>query len=338
MSAGVSVARALAGSWRDPPPTAGPDAARIAEVEEQLIRSGGGGLVWWRIRADPALSDSPIGKRFHEAFKLNSVYASMHRDQISRVLKGLRDSGLEPILFKGWDCARTYPHEGMRPYGDIDLCLLPQDVEKARSTLAGSPDESAVDLEHDEIEAAWIPGIVERSESVPLGDTAVRVMGPEDRLRTLALHALKGEVWGPRSLCDVALAVESRPDEFDWGVCLTDDPVVHDWVLTAISLAGKLLGADLGGVPTKTPPRWMVRRTLGMWSAPWPAKHGVELAPLPNARHPLVLLSAMAERWPGPVQATVSGRARFGNAPRLPLQLLDVLRRTLDYMARRATR
>ncbi|MCJ7832734.1 MAG: hypothetical protein MUP92_04720, partial [Actinobacteria bacterium] len=69
--AGVSVARALAGSWRVAPPPVGPDIGRITEVEEQLMRSGAAGLVWWRIRSDPTLSESPIGKRFHEAFKLN---------------------------------------------------------------------------------------------------------------------------------------------------------------------------------------------------------------------------------------------------------------------------
>jgi len=302
------------------------------------MRSGTAGLVWWRIRPDPTLSDSPVGRRFFEAFKLNTVHARVHEDQISRVLQVLREGGLEPVLFKGWDCARTYPHAGVRPYGDIDLCLPPRDAEKARVILAGTPDESVVDVKHDEIEAAWIPGIVERSESVPLGDIAVRVMGSEDRLRTLALHALKGDVWSPRSLCDVALAVESRPNDFDWDICLTEDFVLRDWVLTGIALAGKLLGADLAGVPVKTSPRWIVRRTLDMWSAPWPAKHGVELGPLPGARQPLALLRALGERWPGPVQATISGRALFGVAPRLPLQLADVLRRTVEYVARRPSR
>lgn len=335
MKAGVSVARALTGSWRDHPPPAGPDMAAIADAEEQLMRSGAGGLVWWRIRSDQNLSESPIGQRFLDAFKLTTLQAQIHESRITRVFKDLGDAGLEPLLYKGWDCARTYPHPGMRPYGDIDLCLLPHDADRARSVLAGNPDNENVDFEHHEIETAWIPGLFDRCVSMPFGEVTVRVMGPEDRLRTLALHALYGEVWIPRSLCDVALDVESRPKDFDWDVCLTQDPIVRNWVLTAIALACELLGSDPTGVPATRLPQWVGRRTLKMWSSPWPTKRGVKLSPLPSVTRPLPLLRGLIKRWPGPIQATLSRRAKFGSAPRLPLQITDVLRRTVSYSARR---
>lgn len=338
MGAGASVARALAGSWRDPPALGGLDMETLVEVEEQLMRRGTAGLVWWRIRADPAVSESPIGNRFLEAFKMNTVFAGVHQAQISRVLKTLGEADLDPILLKGWDCARAYPHPGMRPYGDIDLCLPPRDEERARSILAGSPDGIGIDLEHWEIDAGSLPGLFDRSVTVELDGLPVRVMGPEDRLRTLAIHALKGEVWSPRSLCDVALAVESRPEDFAWEVCLTGDPVVRDWVLTGISLAGHLLGADLDGVPAKAVPGWVARRTLHMWSSPWPTKHGTGLQRLPHPGRPLALWRGLGARWPGPVQATLSAHTPFDDSPRLTLQLADVARRTFRFLTRQPGR
>lgn len=316
-------------------------------AEDQLIRSGAGGLAWWRLSRGQAAEPSSAS-RFQEAFRLTTILTKASEERVPRLVQALGEAGVEPLLFKGWDCSRMYPARGMRPYGDIDLCVRPRDHARARDALAGHPDGVFVDLQVDVgfkfpdwmVSDAWIDALFARSRTAVLDGVAVRLMGEEDRLRTLALHALKGGVWYPRSLCDVAVAVESRSPSFSWDTCLSPDPLVRDWVQTSLGLAGRLLGADLRGVPDarRELPNWLVRTVLHTWESPFPSDHGAELRPLSGLTDPVALARGIAARWPGPIQATLSGHARFGPSPRLPLQLADVARRTARRLRRSLAR
>lgn len=341
MRPGIAVARALAGSWRPVPPP--PDLAAASAAEEQLLRSGAGGLAWWRISQDHTLGSS-TASRLSEAFRLTTILAKANEERATQLIEALRDGGVEPLLFKGWDCSRMYPHRGMRPHGDVDLCVRPSERARAEAVLEHHPYGVFVDLQVDVgfrfidwmTSEAWLEELFARSRTATLNGVEVRVLGDEDRLRTLALHAFKGGCWVPRSLCDVAVALETRPEGFSWETCLTADPLVRDWVYTSMGLARRLLGADLRDVPgaRETLPNWLMRDVLGRWDAPYPADFGAELSPLPGFSDPLGMARGILARWPGPIQATLTGRSRFGSSPRMPLQLADVARRSVRWLTR----
>jgi hypothetical protein len=61
--------------------------------------------------------------------------ALIHEREIADVLALLRAEGIEPVLVKGWAIARLYPDAGLRPYGDIDLCIRPDQFAQAGRAL-----------------------------------------------------------------------------------------------------------------------------------------------------------------------------------------------------------
>jgi hypothetical protein len=49
---------------------------------------------------------------------------------------------------------------------------------------------------------------------------------------------------------------------------------------------------------------------------------------------PARMLSALVQRWPNPVEATLNVRAPFNDVPRLPFQILECVRRTALFVQR----
>jgi hypothetical protein len=333
-SAGRAVARVLVGSWRAGPPDADFDESVLASVEQQLMASGAAGLAWWRIHADPRLSTSPVGARFNDAFRMHTLHAKMHEDQIVRVLDEMRANSIEPLMLKGWDAARMYPERGMRPYGDIDLWVRDEVLSGARAVLASSPDGYAVDLEHDlEDSGSSVESMFAAARTERLDETSVTVLCEEDRLRVLALHFLKSGGWRPSGLCDVAAAVESRYGGFDWDRCMTRDPTVAGWIQSAIVLSGHLLGADLRSTPAaSTAPGWLVHAVLRSWARPWPGAHNAIRDPLPSLTHPVMLAKGLLQLRTDPVATSIAMRAPLDHAPRLPMQVAFWTRRLARYL------
>lgn len=334
---GVTVARVLAGSWRAEPPTVYFDEAELASVEPQLLASGAAGLAWWRIRSDRTLSSTAIGRRFNDAFRMHSLHARMHEEQLVRVLEAFRGRGVEPLLLKGWDAAGMYPQRGLRPYGDIDLWVREEDITRADTALAGLADGYAVDLGHEfELSGSSLTSVFAAAQTAEVGDTSVLVLCEEDRLRVLALHFLKSGGWRPSGLCDIAVALESRSQDFSWERCLTRDDKVAGWVGAAVALAGRLLGADLRSTPMgpTAPPRWLVRSVLHSWNKPWPEKRNALQGAIvmPSLAHPSAVVRGLPDRWPDPVSASIAMRARFGRFPRFPLQAAHAATRLARYL------
>lgn len=324
-SPGITVARVLAGSWRTEPPAVDFDEAELASVEPQLLASGAAGLAWWRIRSDPALSSTAIGRRFNDAFRMHSLHARMHEEQLVRVLDALRSRGIDPLLLKGWDAAGMYPQRGMRPYGDIDLWVREEDITGAEAAAADLPDGYAVDLGHKfELSGSSLASMFAAARTCMVGETTVQVLSEEDRLRVLALHLLKSGGWRPSGLCDIAAALESRSRDFSWERCMTPDEKVAGWVRSALTLTGRLLGADLRSTPIgpPDPPRWLVRSFLRSWEKPWPEKRNALQGAivLPSLAHPSAVLRGLPDRWPDPVSSSIAMTARFSRFPRFPLQ------------------
>ena len=218
-TSGILVANLLSGSWRQQPrePTLTPK--ELANIAPLLLQSGAGALAWRLIRNSP-LAATPSGNELQQAYRLHALQAAVHETNIRQVVTLLRAAGVEPLLVKGWAIARSYPETGLRPYGDIDLCVRLGDYAIASETLRAAGDRYPVDLHegtrlldyHD-----WNE-LFSRSQLVPLDQMSVRVLTPEDHLRILCFHLLRHGVERPLGLCDIAVALESQPVDFDWSM------------------------------------------------------------------------------------------------------------------------
>jgi hypothetical protein len=338
---GELVASVLKGAWRRSPPPLDISAEELETVAPLLLGSGAGALGWWRIR-QTGLKQTPAALQLQEAYRLHSLQSALHEAQIKEVITLLRSAGVVPVLVKGWAVARLYPEMGLRPYGDIDLCFKPVDFSNAEATLRRPPGKRYdVDLHEgfSKLDDLSLEELLSRSETISLGGVEVRILGLEDHLRILCTHLLRHSVWRPLWLCDIAVAIESLPTNFDWGRFLGDDPLQSDWVACAIGLAHRLLGVDVGHTPVearaKRLPRWLAPRVLKNWDRPFadyypPLSYTRPLASY--LRDPKGLVSTLIMRWPDPIEATVRLRGRFNEFPRLPYQLGNLFSRAGKFL------
>jgi hypothetical protein len=230
----------------------------------------------------------------------------------------------------------------LRPYGDIDLVVRREHYSAAANLFSG-PDakDCWVDLHSSISELAdrSLEKLFDRSKQVQLREETVTVLSPEDHLALLAVHLLKHGAWRPLWLCDIGAAIESLPSEFDWDACLGKHQTRAGWINAAIALAGQLLGARLDGLPRElsksTLPDWLVQSVLKQWNEPFAGRQPPMNHPLPMSsvwRQPALWLSALRQRWPDPILATVSVNGKFNSLPRLPYQLANCLTRTARFM------
>lgn len=375
---GTRIARALAGSWRadsaaetpaeglsaDPQLT--PEA--LASITPHLLRTGAGGLAWWNARAarpaQPGDPEPPALRELHDAFRIQTLHARLHEQRLPQALELLQGVDIQPVLAKGWALAREYPRVGLRPYGDHDLHVAPDDFERARSTLErhatgpgtnpdAAPENLLVDLHSGvpRLPHAW-DDIWARTTMVPLPaqdqdqesdrgrhqPQTVRILGPADHLELLCEHFFSHGAWRPLWLCDIALFVETHGAELGWvrmDLSEAESRAVHGpFVRPAVLLAHELLGARLTGTPwagaearnSDPLPRWLPRATLRAWGVG--GHYSLTTSITLEEPTPRALMRSARIRWPNPIEASVRWRRPFDNTPRLPFQLLDVLVRS----------
>jgi len=313
-------------------------AKQVATIAPLLLASGAGALCWWRLRYCSEQVPSIAQEELQKAYRNCAIHAAMHERQVAEIFRVLRSAGVEPILLKGWAVGRLYPEVGLRPSGDVDLFVAPQEYEAARWAL-NRPENRGywVDLDHDEItrfDGRSFEDLYSCSEPVKLSDTEVRIFGPEDHLRILCLHLLKHGAWRPLWLCDIAAALESRPPSFDWDRCLGRNKRRAQRVLCTIALANRLLGAHLGDAPvTEDVPAWLPASVLKQWKAPYPPR--LPLISTDITRHwrePAVLLEHLGKRWPNPIQATMEADGDCDKAPRLPFKIRNCFARSMKLL------
>jgi hypothetical protein len=335
------MAEMLQGSWRRSPTTLEFTASELEEIAPLLQRSGAAALCWRRIQSSK-LRDVPAAKQLRQAYRLNTLQAAINQQTIEEVIALLRSVKIDPILIKGWAVARVYTEHGLRPYGDIDLCVRPEQFASAEIALRNLPDKQyEVDLHSGfaKFGGASVDEMYARSQLVRLGATKARVLSSEDHLRILSIHMLREGAWRPLWLCDIAAVVESLPSNFDWDVCLSENRRQADWVLCAVTLAQQLLGADISHTPaahrTRRLPRWLIPAILKEWESLLPSMKQRHSAPIANyLRSPAGVLRGLRHRWPNPIEATISVHGAFNNLPRFPFQLGNCLARTAKFAAR----
>ena len=306
-----------------------------------LLKSGAASLAWRLIR-ESRLSESEAGGDLKSAYQLHSLQAAVHRTEIEEVISLLNSAGVQPVLLKGWTVARLYPEEGLRPYGDIDLCFLPDQYPKALLALK-DPQAArySVDVHQGfaKLDDLSADELMARSKPALLGSAKFRVLGEEDHLRILCTHLLRHSAWRPMWLCDIGAAIESRPAGFDWERCLGSDSRRADWVACAIGLAHRLLEARIEDTPVaeraKRLPGWLIPRVIRNWDEPLPENYP-PLSYVPNMatyfRHPAGVMKALRKRWPDPIEATIRLKGPFNEMPRLPFQIGNALWRIVRFL------
>lgn len=327
---GVLVAAALVGSWRAKPPPPTLTAAELEEISPLLLTAGCGALAWWRIRGSP-VAESSIGKRLRDAYRLHTLQAAVHELELPQVVKALEAAGIEALTIKGWTAARLYAANGLRPYGDLDLCVAPSQHRAARAVVADSVPAVDVDL-HQGLginqrvvaELASFEEALARAPRLPLDGVEVSVLAPEDQLALLCVHFLRHGAWRPLWLCDIAAALERLPDGFDWDRCLGGSRRLETWVSSTVRLAEQLLGASPSQpLPLQDRvPRWLRQAVLRQWSSPRVYYPG-DLIGLPAMTYfrPSIAARMMREHWVDPITATMFPGASFNSLPRLPFRL-----------------
>ena len=267
---GATVAAVLAGAWRHTPPTLRLAPGTLEEVIPLLAAGGAGGLAWHRVR-DIDLGDTSAASELRQHYRLQALRSVDRESALTELLRRLRSAGVEPILIKGWSSAHLYPEPGLRPSADADLCVAADRLPAAAAALSAAALPCAVDLHGDVPDLQDRPWheVFRRSRLLPLGDEAVRVLGPEDQLRLLCLHLTRHGIARPLWLCDVGACLESLPADFDWHCCLTGDPYLADWTTCVLGLAERLLDARATRPPQPFArvPAWIERAVQWCWGA-----------------------------------------------------------------------
>lgn len=339
------VAAILGGSWRLHAPHY-PDLSErdLEKITPLLYGSGAAALGWWRVR-ETELAATASAEVLHQAYRLLALQSKIHEENINRVFGLLRGSAIEPILVKGWVAASLYPERGLRPYGDLDLCVPPEQFRKAGELLA-SPEvkDCWVDLHRrpSELDDRSIDQLYARSRLVSLGERQIRVPSFEDHLALLAVHLLKHGAYRPLWLCDIGAAVESLPENFDWDVCLGSNKKRAGWIISALGLSRRLLGARIESNVVKRKaeqlPDWLIESVLQHWENPFAGDRPPMSHPVPMSsylRRPRGLMKGLLERWPDPIMATISVNGQFNGLPRLPYQIGNCVSRGIHFLRHR---
>jgi hypothetical protein len=327
----------LAGAWRRIPPALEISAEELAGIIPVFLETGAGALVWRLVR-NSNLRTSPAALQLQQAYRLHAVQAALHEREIQEVVELLRSNDVEPVLVKGWAIARLYDEPGLRPYGDIDLCVDPDQYLTAKALLEDEVYRKyRVDLHKGVVRLGNQPWgeLYSRSRCLEIDGVRVRTLGPEDHLRLLCFHFLREGAWRPLWLCDVAVALEARPTDFDWDLCLGTTLRSRDCVAYTLALAQHLLKANVEGVPAtacaKQLPTWLLPSVLKEWEVR--SVYERHRSPFTFARRrPIHTLRRIRCHWPSPVEATISLRARFDEKPRLLFQIGTCFWRTLNFL------
>lgn len=327
LHSGAALAATLTHSWRESECQEEIFPEEIENAFSLLLATGSAALIPHRVSHLPA----EFVAELQEVYRRQAIAAMLQEHSVKDIFQRMRRRGVEPVLFKGWSLARLYPDAAMRPSGDIDLWLCADQLAEAYTAVPADA-SYCVELHtrfYRQFERSFAQ-VMEASQCCSLDGTMVRIPCPEDHLRFICLHFLYHGGWRPLWLCDVALMVETRSENFDWDYCLRGKRKSADWIACVIGLAHQLLGAEISGTPVekraKDLPGWLVSAVLKQWGAGAGMSHAQRLS-LSFPRRllkPAALLSALREHWRNPIQASVEMNAWFNNSPRGLLQLSSV--------------
>ena len=337
---GIEIADILLGSWR--PATVPRIVSRdqLDQIVSILLSTGLASIALRQIENVESLPRNLI-EDLEQACRHHMLKAAVHDLEITDIFNRANAVNIEPILFKGWALARLYPDAGLRPYGDIDLWVRPDELDRLYRALPSGNDHVYCVEPHisfyPQFERSF-DEVMNKSRFIPLNDVKVRVPCDEDHLRFICLHFLFHGGWRPLWLCDVALMVESTGPGFDWDRCLRGSRKYADWIACVIGLAHRLLGAQVDGTPVakraKSLPGWLTEAVLTQW-AKGPGMSFAETLSFSLPRRllkPTALARSLREHWRNPIQASVEMNASFSDTPRGLLQFGSLFLRLPDFV------
>lgn len=213
-------------------------------------------------------------KQYYQAEALLSHAMTKELGSLAQAFAARR---IEVMPFKGLSVAATaYGDVTARDCGDIDLIVRQQDLPGAHETLLQAGYEYAIDAApHGDdpaepfhlfikrqraatVDLQWImadrtfsflldrPEFWARGRTGTLGDTAVKVLSPEDHLIVLCAHGSK-HVWEQlKWVCDVAELVRAYP-HLNWTIVESSARAWGCWrlVLLGLALARALFGSTI---------------------------------------------------------------------------------------------
>lgn len=269
------------------------------------------------------------GRELTDEQKFMLLKFKLAESSIARIWNAFEEADLHPILIKGWAAARYYPFPFERHLGDIDLAFSEAEYEAAeefREISGFTVTDIHRGLRH--LDTADWDLLYARSETFECDGAAVRVLRAEDHLRVLAVHWLNdGGAYRDR-LWDIAHLIEATRGSFDWELCFDGvSETRRRWVKTAVALAARHLGVDLGFVPFAAElediPDWLENALKREWDS------GYRLVPLHFVlRDPKELIRQIRKRIPpNPIQSTVELEGEFDDGSRTGYQLRNAVRR-----------
>ena len=338
---GRRIADLLSGTWRARVEPLAISDEEIRELSSIVFASGSAALAFRRTREHEI---------FRDAYLVAQARSVLRETQTLAAYRFFRSKGIELLVLKGWAAARLYAEPGCRPYADVDVCVSPEDHERALAASAAAPPEAgSIDVhfppsrravagrslhkvgdDFRELDDRDWDDVVSRSVPVEAAGGEIRIPGEEDHVRVLSLHFLRHGGYRPAWLCDVAAAIEQRSDRFDFDRLFAGDRWRRQCVLAAIGLAGELLDANVSAVPGlaggRAIPAWLVPAILKQWETPYRWPIGRPLVGPSILRRPSTIFREARRRWPGAVESTVNLRAPWNDFPRFPFQFAQMLR------------
>lgn len=266
----------------------------------------------------------------------NALQTKLHEAKLVRAFELFRAGGLEPILIKGWAAARFYPSGKFRSIGDIDLCFSSGDFPRALEL--SKTDEIAalfVDIHEEfrQLDRVRWDDIFARSQLITHGDTGIRIPCPEDHLRILCIHWLTDGGQYREKLDDIYYAIEKRPADFDWDLCLNSvSSTRRNWIITAVAIAHRFRGLQVDDLPfaseVRVLPAWVEKTIEAEWAS------DVKLEPV------LAQLSQFGELRrqigkripPNPIRSTIEMEQPFTSRKPRKLQAAILARRTVNLL------
>ncbi len=239
---------------------------------------------------------------------------SRNLQQISAVVKILREEKIEPVLIKGWVVAQYYPFFS-RLYSDIDLCVAPKDYERALKVL--EKHSLQVDLHKGlkHLDSLSWDDLFANSKIIETEKGSVRVLREEDHLRVLCVHWLTDGGSSRERLKDIYYLIKNRSEGFDWDRFLNVvSPVRRGWIECVIGITDIYLNLqkELKNTPvvdaSSKVPKWMLSTLEKTW------KRNIRLIPLHLfIKHPRLFLDNPKSLFqqvrlrlpPNPIQAMV---------------------------------
>lgn len=252
--------------------------------------------------------------------------------KIAKVFELFRKNEIEPILIKGWAAAQFYPAKENRQFIDIDICIAPDEFERAKELLPLCTDRGLmVDLHRGlrHLDTLEWRDLFENTKLLKIEETNVRILKPEDHLRVLCVHWLNDGAAYREKLWDIYYAVENRQLDFDWQRCLDSvDQKRRKWIVCAIGLAHRYLGLELKDTPiaaeAKEIPDWIIKTVESEWADNNKLKRLQDC--LSDRKEFFIQIK---KRFPpNPIQATIDMNGDFDNKTRLFYQIGDIFLRT----------